>query len=440
MQRRINYTLFFFLVLLFACDTKADFEGEFQNYFIKYYGEDGDQLAVDFHINQDGSIVILGSTEQVVGSKKILLMKTDPNGAVLWQIKFGGGDGVLTELPQDIEQLPNGHYIVLSNILLGVDPVTNENIFDFKVVHIDPNGNRVDSLVYGNNNGRWSTQFANSITPLSTGGFTVVGNSTDENISRDPEGYATPDIEDLFAIGFGPPPTYTIDWKLINDGSDAKGDETGTPGEQSGMAVKLFEVSAGQYHLFAYSDHVESAIDIGTSNFNAFQLNSFGNINGVAGMAGVGSGRHEVLNAVCAIPSGGYFEVGTSKTSLSDASGSLYFCRKISGLNSSQKEGLISGISGSKRAVDVFPSLFNDTFLLLADEVTSSGSSILLSRVSDSGSAFWAIQLGSTLGHNEGKRVAELLDGRILILATVELATQKKIALLKVNSNGEFLN
>lgn len=440
MQRRINYTLFLLLILLFACDTKADFEGEFQNYFIKYYGEDGDQQAVDFHVNQDGSILILGSTEQVVGSMKILLMKTDPNGAVVWQTKFGGGDGVLTELPQDIEPLSNGHYIVLSNILMGVDPVTNENIYDFKVVHIDPNGNKVDSLVYGNNNARWGTQFANSITPLSTGGFAVVGNSTDENISQDPEGYATPDIEDLFAIGFGAPPTYTVDWKLINDGSAAKGDETGTPGEQSGMAVKLFEVSPGQYHLFAYSDHVESAVDVGTSNFNAFQLNDLGNINGAAGMSGVGSGKHEILNAVCVVPSGGYFEVGTSKTSLSDVSGSLYFCRKISGINSSQREGLISGISGAKRAVDVSPSLLNDTFLVLADDVTSSGSSILLSRVGDSGSAFWAIHLGSTLGNNEAKRVVELADGRILILATIELATQKKIALMKVNSNGEFLN
>lgn len=441
MQQRISTYLVLFLVFIFACDTKSDFEGEFQNYFIRYYGEDGDQEAVDFYRHADGSIVILGTTEQTVGVKKILLLKTDPNGLLQWQIKAEGEEGTLTELPQDIEPAPDGGYWVLTNMLMGVDPVTNENIYDFKVLHVTPNGEIDFTFIYGNNAGKWKTQFARSITPLSHGGFAIVGNSTDENISQDPDGYATPDIEDLFAIGFDA--SYAILWTLINDGSEAQGDETGTPGEQIGMALKLFEVTPSEYHLFAFSDHVQQVVGTST-NFNAFHLDAFGAVYGEAGMAGVGTNNYEVLNAVCAVPAargGGYYEFGTSKTSLSDPAGTLYFCRKRSGLNSDyQIEGPIIGISGTNVAVDATPSLIDDTFLLLANDITSSGSSILLSKVTEDGQALWSVHLGTTLRRNEGKRIAEFADGRILVLATIELATQKKIALMKVNQRGEFLN
>jgi hypothetical protein len=48
--------------------------------------------------------------------------------------------------------------------------------------------------------------------------------------------------------------------------------------------------------------------------------------------------------------------------------------------------------------------------------------------------------MGSFDKSSEGASVAELPDGRIMILGTIELETQDKIGLMKVNSQGEFLN
>ena len=84
-----------FLLLLFApflsCDTAADFEDDFKKYFIKYYGEDGDQEAVDFVINDDGTVLLLGNTISPDGQKKISLLKVDAEGNVKWQKKICSG-------------------------------------------------------------------------------------------------------------------------------------------------------------------------------------------------------------------------------------------------------------------------------------------------------------------------------------------------------------
>jgi hypothetical protein len=52
----------------------------------------------------------------------------------------------------------------------------------------------------------------------------------------------------------------------------------------------------------------------------------------------------------------------------------------------------------------------------------------------------WSVNMGSFDQNSVGASVLELPDGRILVLGTIELETQNKIGLMKVNSQGEFLN
>ena len=130
----------FFVCL--SCDSKKDFEEDNKNYFIKYYGEDGDQRAVDMVVNADGTIMILANTMVPGAAQRILMIKTDAEGNILWQKKFGSeldqlGREIVSENAQDLEPTADGNFLILSNMYRGVDVTTNEDQYDFKVIKIN---------------------------------------------------------------------------------------------------------------------------------------------------------------------------------------------------------------------------------------------------------------------------------------------------------------
>ena len=55
-MRRISLLYILVWVIVCACDTAGNVDPVFQDFFIKYYGEDGNQEAVDMLVNADGSI------------------------------------------------------------------------------------------------------------------------------------------------------------------------------------------------------------------------------------------------------------------------------------------------------------------------------------------------------------------------------------------------
>jgi hypothetical protein len=191
MRLRLISILGLFFAFL-SCDTKKEFEEDNKDYFIKYYGEDGDQRAVDMVVNADGTIMILANTTVPGNSQRILLIKTDSEGNILWQKKFGSeldllNREIISENAQDLEPTADGNYLILSNMYRGVDVTTNENLYDFKVIKMNAEGDSIGGMEFGNNEQKWTTQFIKSITALSNGGFIVTGNSTDESIAVDPE-------------------------------------------------------------------------------------------------------------------------------------------------------------------------------------------------------------------------------------------------------------
>lgn len=442
--RRNNYIFLGLLMVLFACDTKQDFEGEFQNYFIKYYGEDGNQDAVDMVVNADGTALLLGNTQVLGRNKRMVLIKVGARGEVLWEKRFGaiGGND---ENAQDLEPTADGNFLILSNTLYGTDPSTNDNIYDFKVLRIRGDGSVIDSMYYGRNAGRWDTQFAYSITALSNGGFAVTGNSADETIYGDP--MSDSDLEDLFAIGFNR--DFTRAWTTVEDfAADPDDEPAGTSvGEHIGSGIKVLEKSPSEFYWFTYSDGLRGGPDTQyESNFNEWVLNDNGL--GLTGASFSGDDtREERLASAIQVPAalgGGYYEFGTSAIDNGivvnpDAWGDLYYCRR----NSTRgliDEGIVRGLSGSFLAHAVAPAARANGFLLLGHEKTTLGSIIRLTQVDLSSAPRWSVNFGAFDKNSRGAAVAELPDGRILVLGTIELETQRKIALFKLNAQGELLD
>lgn len=439
MRLRLISILGLFFAFL-SCDTKKDFEEDNKDYFIKYYGEDGDQRAVDMVVNAD-TIMILANTTVPGSSQRILMIKTDAEGNILWQKKFGSDHDLLereivSENAQDLEPTADGNFLILSNMYRGVDVTTNEDQYDFKVIKINAKGDSIGGMEFGNNGKKWSTQFARSITALSNGGFIVTGNSTDELIAADP-GLTPPDQEDIFSIAFNND-FKTVAWTTIELGTPV-----GTTGEHIGSGIKVFEASPNAYYVFSYSDRQL----IGETDFEAnFEVNSFSG-NGIPLGVADNAGKEtswEILSFVCKVPpllGGGYYEFGTSvpTATVTSSVGQLYFCKRNDNL-SKQSEGTVSDISGQFTAVSVTPSVFSEGFLLLANEKTTAGTTIRLIKTNLNSKAQWSVNMGSFDQNSVGASVSELPDGRILILGTIDLETQTKIGLMKVNSRGEFLN
>jgi hypothetical protein len=414
------------LIAFLSCDSKKDFEGDFKNYFIKYYGEDGTQEGADMIVNADGTMLLLGTTRLPDGDSRILLVKTDGEGKVIWEKKLGETQ----ENAKDIEPTSDGKFLILSNMLLGKDITTNEDIYDFKVLRVSADGNKIDSLVFGNNNGNWKTQFINSITSLSDGGFIVTGNSTDEDIFIEPPvtlPTPPPDQEDLLTIAF-------------NNNLSRRWTTTSTPGEYFGAGIKVFERNPGVYYWFSYSDKLSDDQNPPDndyeSNFNVFELSGTGGFTPAGSYAGT-KGNDEVLKFVCRMP-GGFYEIGTTSDLLVTTAGQLYFAKRTGDL-ALIEEGTVQGLTGNFIAAAATYSS-SGGLLIAANEVGATGSTIRLIRTDLDNIAEWSVSFGSSSKTSTAAAVAELSDGRILVLGTIELETQKKMALIKVNPKGEFLN
>ncbi len=66
-------------------------------------------------------------------------------------------------------------------------------------------------------------------------------------------------------------------------------------------------------------------------------------------------------------------------------------------------------------------------------------SNIWLTKIDLSGKELWSVSFGSDQGDDEVGAVAELPDGKILVLGTVELGdNKKKLTLIKLNSKGQL--
>jgi hypothetical protein len=420
---RVNFLLLL-LIPFFSCDTKGDFEGDFQNYFVKYYGEDGNQEGVDLIVNSDGTLLLLGTTRSPDNTSRISLTKTDYNGDIIWEKKLGG----LSENAADIEPFEGG-FLILSNMFLGKDLTTNEDLFDMKIIKVNADGVKQDSMVFNNNEGndkKWKTQFLRSITAID-GGFIVTGNSTDETIFAEP--FPPPDQEDIITIVFDDQLDYQ--WKV-----------EATFSEYTGSGVKVFERS-GDYYILGYSDKLDAVNSDGIyeSNFNALKVTQtqYAEISGANFAGSPLPDDDEVLRAACEDPFGaGYYEIGTSST-LPVVFGDLYFAKRNANFFITQ-QGTIKGITGTFNAAAVAPSLKSQGFLIVADEQLATGLVIRLINIDLDNNARWSISLGSASNESTGAKVAELPDGHILVLGTMGLETQKKMALIKVNPNGKFIN
>lgn len=402
-----------------SCDTKSSVEPVFKNYFIKYYGEDGDQEATDFIINDDGTILIVGTSTFGL-DKRIYLVKVDKEGNEIWKRTLGSA---VNEIAKDIEPITAGpdagNFVVLSNV------VRNSSGFDIRLTVISQAGDSLKGTLFN----QLQSQEGKSVAALSDGGYFVAGKTTD----TDPSDAAnanlpTPasDAEDLLII------------RLQNDFSYGASDVTRIGGSYNGTVTKIFQLG----NVFYYAGASDGITDGNLPDDNVYEMNFFFRkfLQNPSQVASIYSGSltlPEEMKALAGSPSGLYMAVGNQ----SDPAGTnkqLYAAVITNNFSAIQRDGVILDGSGQREAVAV-TSAGASRFLILANEINaSSNRDIYLRKTNILFEKDFEVCFGAANNDDTGSAVAELPNGDILILGTMHITNQRKIALIKLNSGGKF--
>jgi hypothetical protein len=385
---------------------------------------DGNQTAADLLLVEDG-ILLLGTSERA-GANKIYLAKVDFDGNVLWQKVMGGGDGGEADWAHDIEPTNEGNYVILSTYEKTADN------HDFKLLIVSPDGEKVDSVVYGSP----KKDSPKTVTPLLDNGFIVTGGTqydTSDFNPGDPEAYSN-----IFH--------YRCDASLnfnIPNWYELYGATT-----QFEVGTKVIQESASRFYVFGYTSQFHNGRDAddGKLNMIYYLIGSGGGIN--SNPAYLGDFNQTTQSAfVMQVPSelgGGIFEVGTRFNTTGTKTLQVSKLRAPLKFNSTDDEQFDKELEFVPRPVEAVAATGSfakqQGFLVLSEEERALGTkNLLLQRISLQGVHQWTVSLGSEEENDEAAAVVELSDGKILVLGTVELGdNQTKMALFKLNSEGRL--
>lgn len=435
--------IFFILLLIVSCDTERSFSVPEKNYFIKFYGEEGEQEGVDFVINPDGTIVMVGNTERPGVLSQIYVVKVDANGHELWNRKFGLPDK--SDKVKDVELHPDGRIVIVGETEMAVG---NKDVF---LGILSQDGLLLDSIrpqvkTYDINFppiGVDTDEVVSSVTIVSDG-FIVSGASTLLTGGR----IGTSATRDAMHLRFD----NSLDW--IND---ATGLWSSVSGQliSDDYAVRTIEVDPGKlYYVFGSSNYDNGD---GTTDYDVwvFGLGSTGGK--YAGPDGgeplfIGDGndneRLGSVELVTDLTGSSYLLSGISTRTTGFSQTHIVQLTQAGSLGSISKRIEIKPTDIGTNAVGRTKSIgrINNTFLLLSNDLNqlNFGSSISLQRLSPdfSSNSKPALIYGGE-GDDFAGSVAELPNERILLMGTMTVGQsstigQKKMVLMKLNSEGKL--
>ena len=415
-MRLISLNCILLITLLLSCDTASNVEPIYEEYFTKYYGEDGEQQGVDIVRNGDGSMILLGNSLSQTDPISPFIVKTDAVGNVLWQQEFKTDN----ETAVDVELINGGNQLA---VLTNVERATT----NICLYILGQDGGLIDSLYISDP----KNQIGKSVTQSSDGGFLISGYK-DPDPTRN-SNLPSPELDqaDILLL------------KLDNS-LTVKKDLSPGGGEYVGSGTKAFEINLDNsiyYLVFGYSDRPRPFSD---EYQQCFQLLAATPSSVFSGMQEVSEGakdEEQEASAVLKIPPAlgdGYLMIGKTSTA---GSSDLYLTRFNKPVNPNKATKSldtkiplgrrIEGISGANASPD--------GYFIVANEIRENNKKdIFLMRVERDGAVSWSASFGSLEGDDTAGGVESLPDGRIAVVGTIQLETQRKIALIVTNPNGRF--
>jgi hypothetical protein len=418
------------MVLALGCDTTRNTPYPADNFFIRYYGTDGDQRSVDMVANEDGTFTLLG-TSVINEESQIYLLKVNGHGIVLWEQYYRWDDNLIAI---DIEPTGSDGFVILGEV---EKPSRGKDIF---LMTVDGAGTKIDTSSFWYPGG--SDEIGSSVTPITNGssltGFIVAGHTNSPSMLKLNE---DPNTTALF-VRFEPNGSlYQGAW--TEHGGGARDD----------FGTKVFQVGPLQSPLpflfFGYTNSDQTDA-VPSFDFWASPLNAFGGelllIEGV--LPPSPPNTNEILSfATQTLVPSNYLLTGLLDNGSGDAK--IIMAGVSKGLNIGLPQKSLDGISlggvgsltSEYQRVVAFPSR-DFGYLIMASSYRANQGDIVLTKVDVQGEPVWDSPV--ILGGQEddfGSAVYELADGRILVFGTLTLGDgrgQLKMALMMLNQRGEF--
>lgn len=440
---------FVFILIVLGCDTPGSLEPDEKDYFLKFYGIEGNQTGVDFVVNPDGTYVLVGSSRIALdSSQQIYVVKADPRGKVIWQKTFG--DKTLDEEAKDIELLSNGNLIVAGN----TERIKNGDR-DVYLILLTQDGSVIketrQGLKIGAND---ADEDVASVTEISAGitnpaGFIVAGSTTGARLNALPLLPAIPtDTRDAMHMRFTFDLTrVTGAWSDIPTFSGG-----GFLGEDA--AVKVIQYGPNDYFMFGYSN-VRSG---GTTSVVDFDFWVYGRTDD-GGSFGTSKfigeiGINEKLTSVSISPivsgAGAGYVLSGSSSALNSPTSSLdvYLAR----LSRPDAAGIIPGLESPAKQLNLDLGILSQ---LKAYSFVTNFGYLLTTNISGgttSGISLWKLNSlfivlnpkkieFSGAGNDFAGPVFQQADGKIVTIGTMTLGGvdgQKKMVFMKLNSEGRL--
>lgn len=167
-----SHLILIVLIIAFGCDTTSNIKQPGKNYFVKYFGRDGNQRAVRliYHDN-DGTFFILGNSRIAPDSlQKIYLAHADAQGNVLAETYYGDAEMEARDF-----LINNNLIVVVANRSQAIGSSTKQ----IELVKFDPftDKHKITAGINAVLGFPSASTVANSLTVLSNGDFVISGNT-----------------------------------------------------------------------------------------------------------------------------------------------------------------------------------------------------------------------------------------------------------------------
>lgn len=387
--------------ILIGCDTESSLEPYYEQYFIKYYGLEGDQEGVDIVVNTDNTFIMLGSSVATNGNSQIFLTKADELGNEIWSYTYGEPEN---EFAKSLTLDPAGNILVAATVEESNGGKTNGKLFK-----LNSDGILLDSLYLGTDG---FNDNINGITITQNQEIIVVGST--ENVLA-PGGS---NLWDVFSIRM------TLDlvelplasWRRLYGYDD----------DDFGMQV--FEKTDGSFLFFGTTNRFtqDNSQQDGFNMF-VFPTDNTGIVSGAEKYFGTLDNQEAAQ--MIRTSDGGFAMIGTTTTSA--GANSIYISRIRS--NNDFLNGFQLSVSSNVTGQSIAES--SGDYIISGTINNNGNTDIYLARVSSAGVVKWDNSFGGADIDAAG-RVVVLSDGSIALVGTIELESQTKMCLIKTNKLG----
>ena len=427
MKRLIDALFVVLLIGIAACDTSRNVDSPYDNYFLKYYGGDGFQVAADLLPLADGNYLLLG-TSTLSGNltdpadSRIYLVLVDSHGSLLSET-FWGDPG---DVAKDIEETVDGDFIILA------DHQTTSTNTDIKLLKVSYTAStntfvKADSVVYGSS----AIENARTVSALENGEFVITGDTKYTSIILNPNN--PEDKSDIFHY------RATADLDIITfNWYEQEG-----PGTLD-YGVKSIRGVADTYYVFGSSNQLHEGNADEKLNLYYSWISAGGIITkfNFLGDFDVDTESAFVGDVPLSL-GGGYLFVGSKLYPTGAVT--LHATRLRADLTFTSADEIwdreipidarnLRAVSGAAVGANA------PGFLILANETAANGSqNIWLTKVDLNGNLMWSRAFGSQEDDDFGAAVTATTDGHIMMLGTVNLINgQSKLTLFKLNEEGQL--